>query len=153
MWKHQCMLVQLVLQKILLLFAIVWLKSRPPQLVVFPNNCTSHARRWWTLCIRLAFTHLQGAIDSRTKAKRRQWSEWWEEMATVDDLFSKKIIFSDEAHFHLSGFVNKQNCHIWTNDNPRVVVEKPMHPQRVTVWCGLCAVRQLLWMVFAIVRR
>ena len=44
--------VQLVLQKILLLFAIVWLKSRPPQLVVVPNNCTSHARRWWTLCIK-----------------------------------------------------------------------------------------------------
>ncbi|XP_075149032.1 uncharacterized protein LOC142222665 isoform X2 [Haematobia irritans] len=54
-------------------------------------------------------------------------------MATVDDQFSKKIIFSDEAHFHLSGFVNKQN------ENPRVIVEKPMHPQRVTVWCGLWA--------------
>ena len=50
---------------------------------------------------------------------------------------STKIIFSDGAHFHLSGFVNKQNCRIWANDNPRVIVEKPMHPQRVTVWCGL----------------
>lgn len=71
--------------------------------------------------------------------QRREWSEWWQEMATVDDQFSKKIIFSDEAHFHLSGFVNKQNCRIWANDNPRVMVEKPMHPQRVTVWCGLWA--------------
>ncbi|KAL7631743.1 UNVERIFIED_CONTAM: hypothetical protein RMT77_017952 [Armadillidium vulgare] len=59
---------------------------------------------------------------------------------TVDDQFSRKIIFSDEAHFHLSGFVNKQNCSIWANAaNPRVIVEKPMHPQRVTVWCGLWA--------------
>ena len=71
--------------------------------------------------------------------KRRQWSEWWQEKATIDDQFPTKIIFSDEAHFHLSGFVNKQNCRIWANVNPRVIVEKPMHPQRVTVWCGLWA--------------
>jgi hypothetical protein len=60
-------------------------------------------------------------------------------MATVDDQFSKKIIFSDEAHFHLSGFVNKQNCRIWANDNPRPIVEKPMHLQRETLWSGLWA--------------
>ncbi|XP_075149038.1 uncharacterized protein LOC142222673 [Haematobia irritans] len=61
-------------------------------------------------------------------SKHREWAEWFQEMATVDDQFSKKIIFSDEAHFHLSGFVNKQNCRIWANENPRVIVEKPMHP-------------------------
>ena len=27
--------------------------------------------------------------------------------------FGKKIIFSDEAHFDLGGYVNKQNCRIW----------------------------------------
>lgn len=27
--------------------------------------------------------------------------------------FAYKIIFSDEAHFHLDGFVNRQNCRIW----------------------------------------
>ena len=51
--------------------------------------------------------------------------------------FGRKIIFSDEVHFHLSGYVNKQNCRIWGTENPHVFVEKPMHPQRVTVWCGL----------------
>ena len=28
-------------------------------------------------------------------------------------LVKKKIIFSDEAHFDLGGYVNKQNCCIW----------------------------------------
>ena len=30
----------------------------------------------------------------------------------VQQLCGKKSIFSGESHFHLSGFVNKQNCRI-----------------------------------------
>ena len=48
----------------------------------------------------------------------------------------KKIIFSDEAHFDLGGYVNKQNCRIWGKENPHAYIEKPSHPKRVSVWCG-----------------
>ena len=48
----------------------------------------------------------------------------------------KKIIFSDEAHFDLGGYVNKQNCRIWGTENPQAYIEKPTHPKRDTVWCG-----------------
>ena len=47
----------------------------------------------------------------------------------------KKIIFSDEAHFDLGGYVNKQNCPIWDTENPHAYIEKLTHPKRVTVWC------------------
>ena len=47
-----------------------------------------------------------------------------------------KIIFSDEAHFDLGLYVNKQNCHTWGTENPQAYIEKPKHPKRVTVWCG-----------------
>lgn len=53
----------------------------------------------------------------------------------VTDLGS--IWFSDEAHFHLDGYVNKQNWRFWANENPHVAVQKSLHPKRVTVWCGL----------------
>ena len=33
-------------------------------------------------------------------------------------LEKKKIIFSDEAHFDFGGNVNKQNCRIWSTENP-----------------------------------
>jgi len=42
-----------------------------------------------------------------------------------------------KAHFHLNGFVNKQNCRIWGSENPRIIHEKQMYPQRVTVRCRL----------------
>ncbi|GFW29745.1 transposable element Tc3 transposase [Trichonephila clavipes] len=35
--------------------------------------------------------------------------------------FHKRILFSDEAHFCLNGYVNKQNCCIWSEANPQVV--------------------------------
>ncbi|GFX73397.1 uncharacterized protein TNCV_3402081 [Trichonephila clavipes] len=43
----------------------------------------------------------------------------------------------DEAHFWLNGYVNKQNCRIWSEANPQVYVETPLHP--LTVWCALWA--------------
>ncbi|GFS99172.1 hypothetical protein TNCV_1600171 [Trichonephila clavipes] len=46
---------------------------------------------------------------------------------------------SDEAHFWLNGYVNRQNCRIWSEANPQVYVETPLHPEKLTVWCALCA--------------
>ncbi|GFW22151.1 hypothetical protein TNCV_1632811 [Trichonephila clavipes] len=53
--------------------------------------------------------------------------------------FHKRILFSDEAHFWLNGYVNKQNCRIWSEANPQVYVETPLHPEKLTVWCALSA--------------
>lgn len=47
------------------------------------------------------------------------------------------LIMSDEAHFHLSGVVNKQNFRYWASENPRQLHEKPLHSDKLTVWCGI----------------
>ncbi|EFN83836.1 hypothetical protein EAI_02650, partial [Harpegnathos saltator] len=65
---------------------------------------------------------------SGKRPQRREFVEWFMEQQQVDADFSNKIIFSDEAHFHLDGLVNRQNCRIWASENPRVIVEKQMHP-------------------------
>ncbi|GFX07000.1 DUF4817 domain-containing protein [Trichonephila clavipes] len=62
------------------------------------------------------------------------------EIAVVPDLH-KRILFSDEAHFWLNGYVNKQNCRIWSEANPQVYVETPLHPEKLIVWCTLWAGR------------
>ncbi|GFY08750.1 hypothetical protein TNCV_5006631 [Trichonephila clavipes] len=46
---------------------------------------------------------------------------------------------SDEAHFWLNGYVNRQNCRNWSEANPQVYVETPLHPEKLTVWCALWA--------------
>ncbi|GFT68259.1 DUF4817 domain-containing protein [Trichonephila clavipes] len=45
----------------------------------------------------------------------------------------------DEAHFWLNGYVNKQNCRIWSEANPQVYVKTPLHPEKLTVWCAIWA--------------
>jgi hypothetical protein len=47
------------------------------------------------------------------------------------------VLSSDEAHFHLSGCVNKQNFWYWATDNPRQLHERSLHSECVTVWCGI----------------
>ncbi|GFV06884.1 hypothetical protein TNCV_4029731 [Trichonephila clavipes] len=39
----------------------------------------------------------------------------------------------------MNGYVNKQNCRIWTEANPQVYIETPLHPEKLTVWCALGA--------------
>ncbi|GFX48372.1 uncharacterized protein TNCV_4613691 [Trichonephila clavipes] len=53
--------------------------------------------------------------------------------------FHKRILLSDEAPFWLNGYVNKQNCHIWSEANPQVYVKTPLHPEKLTVGCALWA--------------
>jgi hypothetical protein len=47
------------------------------------------------------------------------------------------LIMSDEAHFHLTGSVNKQNMRYWSVEQPHEKHERPLHSERVTVWCGV----------------
>ncbi|GFT74194.1 hypothetical protein TNCV_4081191 [Trichonephila clavipes] len=79
------------------------------------------------------------AVAWLPKATVQRFVEWAQnEIAVVPD-FHKRILFSDEAHFWLNGYVNKQNCRIWSEANPQVYVETPLHPEKLTVWCALWA--------------
>ncbi|GFW04919.1 DUF4817 domain-containing protein [Trichonephila clavipes] len=77
------------------------------------------------------------AIHQNDHQARRRFVEWAQnEIAVVPD-FHKRILFGDEAHFWLNGYVNKQNCRIWSEANPQGYVETPLHPEKLTVWCAL----------------
>ncbi|GFU74567.1 hypothetical protein TNCV_5138881 [Trichonephila clavipes] len=56
-----------------------------------------------------------------------------------DLTFRIRHSLSVEAHFWLNGYVNKQNCRVWSEANPQVYVETPLHPEKLTVWSDLWA--------------
>ncbi|GFV57474.1 DUF4817 domain-containing protein [Trichonephila clavipes] len=75
------------------------------------------------------------ALHFKYDQARRRFVEWAQnEIAVVPD-FHKRILFSDEAHFWLNGYVNKQNCRIWSEGNPQNTVTS----RKLTVWCALWA--------------
>jgi len=51
-----------------------------------------------------------------------------------DEYFYQKIIFSDEAHFHLGE--QAELSYLGVRESARRHGEADAHPQRVTVWCG-----------------
>ncbi|GFW72048.1 hypothetical protein TNCV_4789361 [Trichonephila clavipes] len=89
-------------------------------------------------CCQVIYSQFGLAIHPNDHPARRRFVEWAQnEIAVVPD-FHKRILFSDEAHFWLNGYVNKQNCRIWSEANPQVYVET-LHSEKLTVWCALWA--------------
>ncbi|GFW16556.1 uncharacterized protein TNCV_2351801 [Trichonephila clavipes] len=90
-------------------------------------------------CCQVIYSPFGLAIHQNDHQARRRFVEWAQnEIAVVPD-FHKRILFSDEAHCWLNGYVNKQNFRIWSEANPQVYVETPLHPEKLTVWCALWA--------------
>ncbi|GFY31430.1 hypothetical protein TNCV_4989891 [Trichonephila clavipes] len=92
----------------------------------------------WEDC-QVIYSQFGLAIHQNDHQARRRFIEWAQNEIAVAPEFHKRILFSDEAHFWLNGYVNKQNCRIWSEANPQVYVETPLHPEKLTVWCALWA--------------
>ena len=56
------------------------------------------------------------------------------EIIASDDVI---LMMSDEAHFQLDGYFNKQNCRFWAAQNPRELHQRPLRTAKVSVYCGI----------------
>jgi hypothetical protein len=63
---------------------------------------------------------------------------------TEGDSFLPRLIFSDEATFHLSGKANRHNVRIWGIQNPRETVEHARDYPKVNVFCATSQTKALL---------
>ncbi|GFV19091.1 hypothetical protein TNCV_3223101 [Trichonephila clavipes] len=108
------------------------------------HDMNTRTRSRESLSCHVIYSQFGLAIHQNDHQARRRFVEWAQnEIAVVPD-FHKRILFSDEAHFWLNSYVNKQNCRIWSEANPQVYVETPLHPEKLTVWCALWAGGNLL---------
>ncbi|GFU31409.1 DUF4817 domain-containing protein [Trichonephila clavipes] len=90
------------------------------------NSALWHGGDWLVDGIREAcqviYSQFGLAIHQNDHQARRRFVKWAQnEIAVVPD-FHKRILFSDEVHFWLNGYVNKQNCRIWSEANPQVAI-------------------------------
>ncbi|GFV28233.1 DUF4817 domain-containing protein [Trichonephila clavipes] len=113
------------------------IRHRAQELDLCPSTLWKILRK--DLGLRAYKIQLVQELKPNDHQARRRFVEWAQnEIAVVPD-FHKRILFSDEAHFWLNGYVNKQNCRIWSEANPQVHVETPLHPEKLTIWCALWA--------------
>ncbi len=76
-------------------------------------------------------------LTKDSEKKRVEFCEKMLKRLETDPDFIHKIWFTDESHFYLNGFVNKQNMRIWGTEKPDAVVEIPAHAEYVTVWTAI----------------
>lgn len=60
------------------------------------------------------------------------------------------LITSDEADFHLSGYVNKNNFRYWAEENLHLLPQSPLRSQQVRLWCGLSSFGMLRPYIFEV---
>jgi hypothetical protein len=91
-------------------------------------------------CDLQLFSYKVQILQAQTEANKTQRFEFGQnisERIENDPQLLNCLLFSDEAHFHLSGHVNKQNFRFWANEQPHEHVEKPLSVEKTTVWCAL----------------
>jgi len=73
--------------------------------------------------------------------KRMAYCEWFMNLFGEDDKLLDITWYSDEAWFHLSGYVKSQNTRIWTTEHPHEFHEVPLHSEKTGVWFAISSYR------------
>lgn len=115
-----------------------------------PSKSTASAGRelgipkttvWRVLRKRLLFKpyHLQllQHLSDGDKTRRHHFCLELQQKVSLDEGFLEKIIFSDEATFHISGKVNRHNVRVWGSENPHAYVEHVRDSPKVNVFCAI----------------
>ncbi|GFU41810.1 transposable element Tcb2 transposase [Trichonephila clavipes] len=110
--------------------------------ILMDDNCRLHhlnpIEHVWVALERRAAGR-QPPLKTLQEPKRALLEEWDRISQLEINSLLDSMPQSNEAHFWLNGYVNKQNCRIWSEANPQVYVETPLHPEKLTVWCALWA--------------
>ena len=63
--------------------------------------------------------------------------QWFQDKIELSPNFPNDILFSDEAHFLLSGQVNSKNSIFWGTATPNEVLQRPLHSKKCTAWVAM----------------
>lgn len=76
-------------------------------------------------------------LNDGDEDRRVEFCELMIERIENEDDFVNRLVFADEANFHLTGHVNRHNCFYYSVTDPNVIWEKPVNSPRVCVWAAI----------------
>ena len=96
----------------------------------------SFAKKFATLCICSEVQLLQ-ALEPKDKPRQKEFAEMMLHRLDSDPGFLKRVCFSDESTFHVSGFINIHNSRIWGSQNSHETQELERDSPKLNVWSGI----------------
>ena len=77
------------------------------------------------------------AFKPEDKPRRKEFAVTMLDRLDSDPGFLKRVCFSDESTFHVSGLLNRHNLRIWGSENPHDTCELERVSPKLNVWCGI----------------
>ena len=77
------------------------------------------------------------AINEDDPDRRLEYCDSMMDMIRRDATILDRILFSDEAKFHLSGLVNRHNCVYYADEQPHILMDQPPPSIGINVWAGI----------------
>jgi hypothetical protein len=71
------------------------------------------------------------ALQPHNPASRVNFCHWFLQSVIKVEIDPQLTFISDEAWFHLQGYLNTQNKQYWSSQNPHLTHEVPLHPVTV----------------------
>jgi hypothetical protein len=81
--------------------------------------------------------HFLHELQPGDPERRINFANWFLSIPEIEKIF----IASDEAYFYLDGAVNNHNCRIWSDSDPYIIIQQPLYPLKLLVWCAVSATR------------
>jgi hypothetical protein len=78
-------------------------------------------------------------IEECNYGRRKHFCNWFLQAVHNSVLEPKLTFYTDEAWFHLSGYINAQNNRYWSSINLKQTFEMPLQDQKIGVWCAITA--------------
>ncbi|VVC37581.1 Protein of unknown function DUF4817,Domain of unknown function DUF4371 [Cinara cedri] len=100
-----------------------------------------HSTVWRVLRRRLTLKayrlQLLRVLLPEDKQKRIDFCDFISEKRGENESFVSRIVFSDEATFHVSGKVNRHNVRIWALEQSHATVEHQRDSPKINVFCAI----------------
>lgn len=116
-----------------------YLSTRHASQIIGCSQTTAYRMLTQDLSLHAYKIQLVQALQPQDYESRLNFARRFLTLLQADPSVLGNMVMSDEAHFHLCGAVNRQNCRIWATESPRQTQQLPLHSPKITVWCGIHA--------------